>query len=164
MMRRMSFTEKWGKPVRDAVQRMALASDGLTARQIHAGLIAGAADGISPTDVPPPATVARWVHEHRRAAREVIGDANGEDTLLNVAARLTRTLRVRAGAARTAKDVREVAAAAREVAALHRDLRAEPKRRAAPSAAPATPNGSDDQRAFLESMARDAGRVSSPTG
>lgn len=166
MMGRMAYKEKWGRPVRTAVERMALAPDGLSARAIHAGLAAGAVEGIAPADVPPPATVARWVHEHRRAAREVVGAAAGEDTLTVVAARLRRTLKREAGKAKTAAEVRAVAAAAREIAGLERDLArgADPGRtpRKAQQDMPAPASQDDAQRDFLERMARDASASASP--
>lgn len=162
----MSFTEKWGRPVREAVERMALSPDALSARAIHAGLVAGAVDDIAPADVPPPATVARWVHEHRRSAREVVGAAAEEDTLTVVAARLRRTLKREAGKAKTAAEVRAVAAAARELAGLERDLKrgADPGRtpRKATPDMPAPAPQDAEQRAFLESMARDASASASP--
>jgi hypothetical protein len=162
-MARMSFKEKWGRPVREAVERMALDPEGLSARAIHAGLVSGAVDGIAPSDVPPKATISRWVGDHRRAAREAVGGAAETDTLLVIAARLRRKLKAQAAQASTAAEVRAIAAASRELAALDRELRRSedpaPTRRAA---RPEPTTQDAEQRAFLEAMARGE-RPVSPT-
>jgi hypothetical protein len=76
---------------------MALAPEGLSARAIHAGLVAGAVDGIAPADVPPAADRramgARASPRRTRSGRR----RRGEDTMTVVAARLRKQLKRRAG-------------------------------------------------------------------
>lgn len=157
-MRAMAFTKTWSDEVRDAVERMALDPQRLSAAKIHAALAVGAVDGITGPMVPPAATIARWVSDHRRTAREVVG-AEQDGTMTHVLAKLRAQLKRRATHAKTAADIRAVAAAAREVAALERDLVKTDgrvgRREKVTDAATAPPEQDDAQRAFLESIARD---------
>lgn len=165
-MRAMAFTQTWSNEVREAVERLALDPQRLSAKRIHEALAVGGVDGITGPMVPPPATVARWVSDHRRTAREVVGASDADQTMTHVLAKLRAQLKRRANNARTVKDIREVAGAAREVAALERELGKTDgrvgRRAKTTDAATAPPAQDDAQRAFLESMAREDGRPDSP--
>jgi hypothetical protein len=117
------FVSKWGPEVRKLVEDAALDPARPSARAIHEGLVAGATGengALRPTDIPPPATVAQWVGDTRRDARDVI--TGNPDQLDKIAAKLMKKLRDQASRARTAEDISRCAKAARELAGLHRDL------------------------------------------
>lgn len=153
----MSYTRTWGQPVRDAVEKMALGSTA-TARAIHEGLCAGVAPDVGPDDVPPLATIQRWVFEHRRAAREAVNGIPGLDVLGGVAHTLGEKLKKRARDAKTPADIAAVAKAARELAALKRDLSKEAK--AAPAATGELPDTAPaPDEAFIREMAEREART-----
>lgn len=163
----MSFTRTWGQPVRDAVETMALSPDRLTAKAIYEVLAVGGVDGITGPMVPPPATVARWVSDHRRLAREAIGETATDDTMGGILAKLRRTLRKRVGEAKTPAEIKACAAAAREIAGLERDLvrggESKAPRAKKADAEPAAPDPMAAHDAFVKALARDDRRSLSPS-
>jgi hypothetical protein len=162
------FVQKWGPEVRELVEAAALDPKRPSARQIHEGLIAsatGEGGALSPSDIPPRATIAQWVTEARRDARAVITGTPAEFDQL--AARLMTKLRGQVASARTPDEISRCAKAARELAGLHRDLnrpepaKPGPKARASLPDAPSPTHAqdtsrSDDEREFLKRLEDDA--------
>lgn len=104
---------------------MSLAPERPPARAIYAALIAGATGekgALTPSDIPPEGTVAKWVGEIRREARDAVNGIPGKDSVQKIADTLGRKLRDRAAKARTPSEIAACAKAAREVAQLHREL------------------------------------------
>lgn len=147
----MPFAAKWGDAARQAVARAATDPERPSARAIHAGLVAGAVDGIAPEDVPPLATVRDWVTEARRQARKALGGAAEHDGLDHLAGQLLGKLERQAVRARTPEDIAAIARAAREISTLRRELARGAKPRADPAAAPDPPE--DAATTFLREMA-----------
>jgi hypothetical protein len=72
------FVQKWGPEVRELVEAAALDPKRPSARQIHEGLIAsatGEGGALSPSDIPPRATIAQWVTKPGPKARASLPDA-----------------------------------------------------------------------------------------
>lgn len=161
------FVQKWGPEVRELVEAAALDPKRPSARAIHEGLIAsatGEGGALSPSDIPPLATLAQWVTEIRRDARAVL--TGTPDVLDRVAADLMRKLRDQTRRARSPNEITMCAKAAREVAGLHRDLarpapaKPGPKARASLPDAPSPTHAqdtsrSDDEREFLKRLEDD---------
>jgi hypothetical protein len=161
------FTAKWGPDVRRRVADAAFDPTRPTARAIHQGLVAAATGengALSPTDIPPLATVATWVSEHRRDARDVL--TGNPDQLDQLAADLMKRLRDQTRKAKTPTQITSCAKAARELAGLHRDLNrtapAKPGAKARASLPDAPQDQStthstpaDDETAFLKTLEDD---------
>lgn len=117
------FTKKWGPEVRRLVEDAALDPRRPSARAIHAGLIASATGengALTPSDIPPLPTLAEWVGQTRRDARDII--TGNPEQLDKIAADLMKKLRDQAKRANTPGAITSCARAARELAGLHRDL------------------------------------------